>query len=151
MSRLLAALVLVALLLVPLGASGQPVQPTAQPEPIRSQLVVHQGVAGMWFPMATARQLLADIEERSSLRMQVGLLDQRVQLGVVKAQLLGENLQLTLEQSNHWRQALQASLARTQASRSIWDSPTFLFFTGFVAAAVLAVGLTFGISQAESS
>jgi len=151
MIRLIAVLAAVLCFLAPIQAASQPrAQPSAQAaEQPRSQLVTHQGVPGMWFPMASAERLLADIETLASLRLQVNLLDQRIRLGDETKQLLRENLSYTQQQSDHWRTALRAAVSTRQSSPSVWQSPTFWFFVGFTSAAVMAVGLTFGLRAAS--
>ena len=144
-------LVAVLCLWAPLPVWGQPArQPAPQPvqEP-QSQTLVFQGMAGMWYPMESARRMLADIEAATGLRIQVARFEERVRLGDETATLLRDNLRITQEQSDHWRKALQAAVSTRRPSTSIWQSPTFWFFTGFVSAAVLAIGLTFGLSHAD--
>jgi hypothetical protein len=148
MKRVLIAGLLSLGLLLPATAASQPASAPAQPQ---SQALVHDGVLGMWFPMDASRRLLADIETLSSYRTQVDLLEQKLELRAETIALVRDNEQLTQQQANHWRTALQASLAKREHKPSVWESPTFWFFTGFVASAALAIGMLYGLDQAGGS
>lgn len=134
---------LIAFFLVLLLAMPAIAEPTQQ-----SEIVEHNGVQGMWFPMDTARRLLAEVEEGQSLRLQIQLLNQKLELKEETLTLLQQNVSLSEQQATQWRNALNESLKVNVRSHTIWDSSEFWFFTGFASAAVLSIGLSFGLSEA---
>jgi hypothetical protein len=151
MTRAVAIVVVVlTVLTAPSTAWPQPVPSADSAEDLtHSRPLQYRGADGFWFPRDATVRLLQQLEELASLRIQTHDLEQKVALKLETVQLLRDNLRYTQQQSDHWRAGLMAAVRATRPpSRSLWESPTFWFFTGFVSAAVLAVGLTFGLQQA---
>lgn len=124
-------------------AQGQP----APASPPTSQVITVQGVQGMWFPLESARRLLADVEEANSLRQQVRLLTEKLELREETITLLTQNLEWTEQQAQHWRTALAAALKRADRRPGFFERPSVNFFLGFVSAGAFSLGLLYGMDQ----
>lgn len=150
MTRLVVIVVILTVMTTPLPAWPQPVPPADSAEDLtHSRPLQYHGADGFWFPRAATVRLLQQLEELSSLRIETHDLEQKVALRLETVQLLRDNLRITQQQSDHWRAGLMAAVRATRPPhRSLWESPTFWFFTGVVSSAVLAIGLTFGLSHA---
>ena len=125
----------------------------AQPQPApapQSQPMVFQGVQGMWFPMDAARRLLGDVEELNSLRGQIRLLEEKLQLREETVTLLTQNLDWTEQQAAHWRTALEAALRRQNQRPGFFERPSTNFFLGFVSAGAFSLGLLYGMDHVGS-
>jgi len=135
------ALLIMAVLLVPARAAAQPSQP-----PETRDLVV-QGAPGTWFPREAANRLMRDIEDYRSLRdTVVPRMTRNLQLADEQVRLLTTNLRLTEQVARIWKESFARTLRSVHPVRTSWyETPTFWFAMGALAAGVLAVGLAFGL------
>lgn len=129
-----------------------PVYADDSPEPPQSQILIHQGVTGMWFPMPVARRLLTDVEQIPALRTQISSLERSLELCRESRTMYMENAEWSEQQAHAWHKALLESLEVSASTRpGFWESNELWFFTGFLSAAVLSIGLTFGLSSADGA
>lgn len=115
----------------------------AQPEGSRPMVV--DGVPGAWFPLETVRSMTADLDELPSLRRQLSIMEDRLELKIETIGLLTQNVNLTEQQAAHWRNALEAALKRADRKPGLFATPAFTFVVGFVSAGVFAVAMVYGL------
>ncbi len=120
----------------------------AQPQ---SRLLEVDGEPGMWFPIATARRMLADLGEMPLLRRQITLLEDRLELKVEAIALLAQNIELTEEQAAHWRRALEAALKRADRKPGFFETPSFTFVMGFISAGAFSIAMVYGLDLADGA
>lgn len=138
------ALALVLVFLVAAPARAQEVDGCADlrveaPDPVRLE---HGGVAGMWFPMPTARLMLCEVRELRVRRREVALSDAEITLWERRVSGFEERLQLAVQARNELATVLEAAERRareaTEHAEDPWRSPVLWFAVGVLAAVLLA-------------
>lgn len=142
--RVLTIILTVALLLASAAAYADP--PT---QVTGSEIVVRNGVTGIWWPMDTATRMLTDLQSLPLLREQVHLLELKLELRQETIDLYKANMDITQQQADRWHAALLEALRVETPHQSFWDSRELWFGLGAAATAVMAIGLSFGMGAAN--
>lgn len=112
-----------------------------EPSSPRSELVVRDGVTGMWFPMDTARRMLADLQELPVRQRMVTLLEEELELRDTQVLRLREVATLELEAARVASDALEAAVRQTREARQELDawyrSPVLWAVVGVVVAGLV--------------
>lgn len=109
----------------------------------QTDIVIRNGVSGIWFPMSIAREVLSDVRELPLLRRQISLLDE--QLTLRERQLDRVNQSLEHERSAREVvmgevEAMQERVERAERrERAVWRSPVLWFVIGSVCTIALVV------------
>lgn len=109
----------------------------------QTDIVVRNDIAGIWFPMDVARQVLSDIREVPLLRRQISLLGE--QLTLREGQIDRMRQQVESERAGRQEvveeiEGLQEQLERAEDRSSAWHrSPVFWFVIGSLSTIALVV------------
>ena len=111
--------------------------------------LIHDDQPGIWFPEDTSARLLKDVEELKIVKEElIPNLKHKIQLQEIQI----ENYKLKAETqeaiSNEWKSFGQSLDERSTDDKQWFKQPTFIFIMGFLGGALLAVGLSFGLSSA---
>lgn len=109
-------------------------------EPTRLE---HGGVAGMWFPMPTARLVLCEVRELRLRRASSALDARELSLWEARVELGQERLQLAVDARDELESVLEASERRARSAEEAlndWTRSPVLWFAVGVVAAVLVAG-----------
>lgn len=134
---------------IPVSAAG------AEPE---SVLLNHEDVGGIWFPMAKADKLLADVRKLPLLGVKIGTLELKIQRHEEYALLLHRDIEATEQISGKWKTAFDEQLKVTEAQevyykdeikslRKWYRTPVLWFGVGVLLTGIFAVGLNYGLSE----
>jgi hypothetical protein len=118
-----------------------------------TQLLVHEGHPGYWFPEAAATKMLADLEELPPLRQKTDLLELKIKKMEEFELLLKRDLEVTEEISGKWKTAFDEQItinATYEKKLNAWyRSPVLWTGVGMLLGGGFAVLLNFGLSEAR--
>lgn len=132
-----------ALVFVSVASAQEPCQelraaPTQEPTALENR-----GVAGMWFPMATARLVLCEVQAFRLGRQEVRLVDAELQLWAQRVEIVREQLRAQTEARDALEGVVTAAERRASAAEAErdawWRSPFLWFALGGIAAGALLV------------
>jgi len=128
---------------------------SAEPESI---LLTHEGVPGMWFPMAKADLLLEDVRRLPLIEAKVELLELKIRSQTQYVLLLRQDIEITEQISDKWKTAFDEQLKVTEAQavyykdeiqslKKWYRAPALWFSVGVLITGALAVGLNYGLAE----
>lgn len=121
----------------------------------------HNGVPGIWFDEATATRMLQDLTELNILKnKKIPSFEMAIDLQKMNAENYRLELEVTEKIALKWEESYSKSEAIRDAeyqryqeeltNKSKWyKSPIFGFIIGVVSGGLLAVGLSFGLSNSN--
>jgi len=130
----------------------------AEEEIPESRIVKIKGHTGFWFAEETATRMLADLKKLPELELKIEKYELRAKLSDDRIALLKEDIKLTQEIGLRWENSFNQQIKINEMERKQYRedlerlnkwyrSPPFWAGVGFVLGAVLAVGLSFGLSK----
>lgn len=114
-------------------------------------LIEHEGVRGMFFPMAGARFILCQIRELELRRSEISIMGREASALGLQIELTERQLELANEAREHISEALERSEERAREAEDrvdAWYRSPFLWFT---VGAVVTVALFIGAAYAVGS
>lgn len=109
----------------------------------QTEIVIRNNVSGIWFPMETAREILADVRELPLLRRQLTLFDQQLQLREQQINRTNEQMNREVEAREELMGEVERANRRAERAeerQSSWvRNPVLWFVIGSLSTIALVI------------
>lgn len=112
-----------------------------------SLLLEHNGQKGMWFPMATARAMLADVTALPKIKATLDLMERRLGLERERTMLLERSVATTEQIAVKWKETAEAQAKILTTDRTWWRSRVLWSIVGFVLGSGMTVGIVAAVKR----
>ena len=115
----------------------------------KSQVLDNKGVAGMWFPMESAKKVLADLKKVGEIASALELTEKRLDLEKQRVNLLERNVKTVELIATNWKTAAEGLSTQVREKDPWWKSPYLWITVGIIVGAGTTLGLSVAATRAK--